>query len=142
MSKKNGRKLFSQKDGTTFIEDIHDISDDVKAFFHAIPPRLKRYIADATDIVDFIEKVNDALADGQPLDAAIDFVLAQIPGSADEAIYEWIKQFLSDLPNEIAEIEDKLITASEILFGYADEADFTQIESDTITQLAVYFYKG
>ena len=29
------RKLFSQKDGTTFREDIKDIPEDVKNFFHS-----------------------------------------------------------------------------------------------------------
>ena len=46
------RKLFSQKDGTTFREDIKDIPEDVKNFFHSLPAKIKKALPEATDFLD------------------------------------------------------------------------------------------
>lgn len=146
------RKLFSKKDGTTFIQDVQGISQDVKDWFNSLPLKLKEWLTEAETIVDFIERIDQALLDGQPADEVIDFVLAQIPGSADEEIYEfakeWLHEFVIDLrdyieeANEISDYEGgilKFVTASQILQGYAE---ISQLEADTITQNAVYFYKS
>ncbi len=61
------RKLFSKKDGTTFIEDVKGISEDVKAFFDALPLNIKKWIAEAEDIVRVLEMIQKAVQDGQLL---------------------------------------------------------------------------
>ena len=38
------RRLFSDKDGTTFKEDVADITEEVKAFFDTIPVKLKKLL--------------------------------------------------------------------------------------------------
>lgn len=138
------RKLFSKKDGTTFVQDLHDITEEVKLFFHALPPKIKQWISEATDIVDALEKLDQALKDGQPADTAIDYVLGLIKGDADEQIYEAIKNALHSLVVyfEFAGGNDsslKLVTASEALMQLSE---LSQIEADTTTQLAVFFYKS
>lgn len=147
------RKLFSKKDGSTFGEDVKDIAEDVAAFIKGIPAKLKSYLPEATDIVEAIEALDDALQDGQPLDAAIDHALSFIPSTGDEVVYEKIKDLISDLADFLREKLDdaqdlidyveggaiKAATASQILAEYATE--FDRIETDTTVQLAVYLFK-
>ena len=148
MSKKNGRKLFSKSDGTSFKEDIQDISEDLKAFFSSLPPRLKKWLSEAEDFVIALEKLEAAIQDGQPADVAIDYVLTFIKGDADELVYEALKQRLSDF---IDDIQGYIDEAGEILgedkFAFVSEAlmeisDLNRIEADTTTQIAVYFNKA
>jgi len=138
------RKLFSKKDGTTFVEDLHDITEEVKLFFHALPPRIKQWISEATDIVDALEKLDQAFADGQPADVAIDYVLGLIKGDVDEQIYEAIKDALHSLIIyfEIPEQDTgslKMAAASEAILQISE---LSRLEADTTAQLAVFFYKS
>ena len=143
------RKLFSKKDGTTFIQDVQGISQDVKDWFNSLPLKLKEWISEAEAVVDFLERIDQALQDGQPADEVIDFVLAQVKGQKDEEIYEfakdWLHEFVIDLRDLIEEANEyeggviKFTTASQILKAYSD---LSQLEADTVTQNAVYFYKA
>ncbi len=141
------RKLFSKKDGTTFLEDVKGISEDVKSFFNALPARLKKWIGEAEKIVDALEYLDTALQNGQPLDTAIDFVLSRVEGEADEIIYEAIKeklhQFLEDISAQLDEWElsgdAKFAMASDVLSSISG---LTRIEADTTTQIAVFIKKS
>lgn len=151
MSKKNGRKLFSKKDGTTFFEDIHAISDEAKALFDGLPIKLRKWIYESTVIIDALQKLDDALQEGEPADKAIDFILGQIKGDADELLYESIKQALSDFvdrlnylkekfaTDEIAEGSEKKEFATDVLI---EVSKLSVLEADTVTQNAVYIYKS
>lgn len=139
------RKLFSKRDGTTFLEDVKGISEDVKSFFNALPARLKKWIGEAEKIVDALESLDTALQNGQPLDTAIDFVLSRVEGEADEIIYEAIKeklhQFLEDFsdPLEVWDGDAKFQMASDVLSSISG---LTRIEADTTTQIAVFIKKS
>lgn len=81
------RKLFSDKDGTTFKEDMHDITEEVKAFFVHVPYDIKRLLPDAEDFVNAAEHLAEMVKEGGEVDAIIDNILADIPGTTDEVIY-------------------------------------------------------
>lgn len=138
------RKLFSKKDGTPFMQDLHDITEEVKLFFHALPPKIKQWISEATDIVDALEKLDQALKDGQPADVAIDYVLGLIKGDLQEEVYEAIKDALNNLiiTFELSDQDkgtDKLTIASEAILQISE---LSRLEADTTAQLAVFFYKS
>ena len=143
------RRIFSKKDGTTFVQDIQDIAEDVKNFFDSLPTKIKTWIAEAEDIIDVLEKIDQALQDGQPADTVIDFILAQIEGTADEEVYETLKYRLHDFIQDIEELpgiledgilgDDKFAFASDVL---SEVSGLERIESDTTIQIAVYFKKA
>lgn len=138
------RKLFSKRDGTTFLEDVKGISEDVKSFFNALPARLKKWIGEAEKIVDALESLDTALQNGQPLDTAIDFVLSRVEGEADEIIYEAIKEKLHQFLEDISILDEwdgdaKFQMASDVL---SSVSGLTRIEADTTTQVAVFIKKS
>ena len=95
--KKDRIRLFSKKDGRTFFQDLHKIKAEIEIFFDSMPVKLKSWMYEATIIIDALQKLDDALQDGEPADKAIDFILGQIKGDADERIYEAIKIALNEL---------------------------------------------
>lgn len=148
------RKLFSKKDGTTFRQDINDISEDVRAFFNGLPAHIKKWLPEAEDIVRSLQKIENALQDGQPADQIARLIMAQIKGEVDEIVYEWLRDRLNEL---IMELESAILAAQgfielETVVGETkirwagkcikDLSDMTQIESDTTAQVAVYFVKS
>lgn len=143
------RKRFIKNDGVTFFADLKGLSKDIIDWFNSLPLKLKQWLSEAESIVDFLERIDKALQDGQPADEVIDFVLAQIQGTKDEEIYnfakDWLHEFVIDLRDVIEEANDyeggviKFTTASQILRAYSD---LSQLEADTVTQNAVYFYKA
>lgn len=133
------RKLFSKKDGTTFIEDVKDISEEVKNFFNSLPPKIKKWIAEAETIVEFLERIEEAF-ESQELEAALEFVFAQIKGDRDKEIFEAIKKAIHDLTFGLDEWHDKFEIATEALTTLTGD-ELNQIEIDTTTQVAVYMYK-
>ena len=86
------RKLFSQKDGTTFREDVADISDDVRAWFENVPLEIKRLLAPAEQFVHGVEHINELLKDGMPLNEAIEKALEII--GVDDKLYQSFKIML------------------------------------------------
>lgn len=143
--------IFSKKDGTTFIEDVHIISDRMKLFFDALPGRIKKWLYEATVIVDALQKLDDALTEGQPADKAIDFILSQL--KLDAHIYEAIKEALNQFVISLDNIEDTV--GDENAFAFAGEAKrqiasdtlmtiskLSELDADTTTQVAVFAYKS
>jgi len=141
------RRLFSDKDGTTFKEDVADISEEVKAFFQTIPVRLKKLLPVAERFVLAFQTLDDALADGQPADMVIDKILSSIKGDVDERVYEAIKEWL----HKFVEFAEDATTftvdgASKMQFASAGMeqvfTDITKLEADTAIQLACYAHKS
>lgn len=64
MTKKNGRYIFSKKkDGTTFVEDVQDISEDVKLFIVKVLTDIKDAGEDILEwSIAFVNKVKEVLA--------------------------------------------------------------------------------
>jgi hypothetical protein len=138
--KKDRIRLFSKKDGRTFFQDLHKIKAEIEIFFDSMPVKLKAWMYEATIIIDALQKLDDALQEGEPADKAIYFILGQIKGEADERIYEGVKlalnTFLRDTrPSSFA----KLQLASAALM---DLSGLKELEADTVTQNAVYIYKS
>ncbi len=144
-------RLFSKKDGRTFFQDLHKIKAEIEIFFDSMPVKLKSWMYEATIIIDALQKLDDALQEGQPADKAIDFILGQIKGDADERLYELIKIALHDLVERMidlgAEIGDekfiygamKKDVATDVLIPISE---LSVLEADTVTQNAVYIYKS
>lgn len=147
------RRLFSKKDGSTFREDIKDISQDVKAFFNGLPAKLKTWIPEAEDAVRALQVIEDALQDGQPADQIARVIMARIKGDVDERVYEFLREKLGEL---IMELESAIMTVKgfpevptlvgETKLRWAGDciqhiSDLSRIECDTTAQLAVYFHK-
>lgn len=141
------RKLFSKKDGTTFVQDVKGISEDVKVFFNALPLNIKKWIAEAEDIVRVLEELQKAVQDGQPADTIIDSILAKTKTDIDDRVYEWLKSSLEDL---LFHIDLTLANADDIgttKFQLASEAlieiaDISRLEADTTAQIAVFLQKA
>ena len=143
------RKLFSQKDGSTFLEDAADIRDDVKAFFNHLPLELKKLLPIAEDIVRAIQTLDDLLEEGEAADIAIGKVLFMIKGDVDDNLYELLKTFLNDFAGVAVEIFEefekwvtsfqKKDTAVDILSAYTGAKE---LQADTAIQLAVYAVKS
>lgn len=140
------RKLFSNSDGTTFLEDAADIKEDVKAFFNALPLELKKLLPIAEDIVRALQNLDDMLEEGAPVNEAIEKVLAMTKTEVDDRLYEIIKQAIEgaiETMQGLGEItipgESKKLEASIALSGYAEVND---IQADTAIQLAVYAVKS
>lgn len=91
------RRFFSRKDGTTFKEDVHDLSDNLKEFFHGLPENIKLILPDAEDFVAAVQAVSDAIKDGEVADIAVRKALEFIPGDLDTEIYEKAKHLLEQL---------------------------------------------
>lgn len=138
------RKLFSKKDGTTFVEDVDAMSQEVKAFFNGLPAKLKKWMYESSKIVTAIQNIDAAIAEGQPADKAIDFVLSNIKGEVDEHLYEAIRKALHQIVEYITANQYsiplcKLQCASAALI---EVSELTQLEADTVTQVAVYSIKA
>ena len=142
------RKLFSQKDGSTFLEDAADIAEDVKAFFNHLPLELKRLLPIAEDIVRALQNLDDMLEEGEPVNEAIEKVLAMTKSEVDDKLYECIKDMLHSfvetltiLMNEIGSEtgETKSLEASIALTDYSG---VPALQADTAIQLAVYAVKS
>lgn len=147
MSERKRRKWFSQKDGTTFIQDVQDASEELKNFFDALPLKIKKYLNEATWLVDAIQKVDDLIEDGTPLDVAITTVLNQTITEVDNEIYAMVKEALDkllvflDVAEEVGGLEGayKNQLVSETLVNFSN---LNALEADTATQVAVYAYKS
>ena len=148
--KKNRIRLFSKKDGRTFFQDLHKIKAEIEIFFDSMPVKLKSWMYEATIIIDALQKLDDALQDGEPADKAIDFILGQIKGDADERIYEAIKIALNELLQFTEFMNEDLDTLTipgqikrNIGVGTLIEiSNLNELEADTVTQNAVYIYKS
>jgi len=141
------RRLFSDKDGTTFKEDVADITEEVKAFFDTIPVKLKKLLPVAERFVMALQTLEDALSDGQPADIAIDSILKGIKGDVDEKIYEAIKEALHGFVDYITDTlrrwgygEAKMKFASDGMEEVFE--DITKLDADTAIQLACYAHKS
>lgn len=140
------RKLFSQKDGTDFLTDVKDISEEVKAFFNHLPLELKKLLPIAEDIVRALQNLDDMLEEGHPVNEAIEKVLAMTKSEVDDRLFEIIKQAIDgaiETMQGLGELtipgESKKFEASIALGGYSNVAD---IQADTAIQLAVYAVKS
>ena len=143
------RKLFSQKDGSTFLEDAADIKEDVKAFFNHLPLELKKLLPIAEDIVRALQNLDDMLEEGTPVNEAIEKVLAMTKSEVDDKLYELFETFLNDFAGVAVEIFEefekwvtsfqKKDTAVDILSAYTGAKE---IQADTAIQLAVYAVKS
>ena len=143
------RKLFSQKDGSTFLEDAADIAEDVKAFFNHLPLELKKLLPIAEDIVRALQNLDDMLEEGTPVNEAIEKVLAMTKSEVDDKLYELFETFLNDFAGVAVEIFEefekwvtsfqKKDTAVDILSAYTGAKE---IQADTAIQLAVYAVKS
>lgn len=144
------RKLFSQKDGTDFLTDISDISEEVKAFFNSLPLELKKLLPIAEDIVRALQVASDAVKDGSPLDQALQKALDLTKTEADNKIYEVVKNAVELFLDRVAPFlnmpqlpilagEFKKQSASMTL-RFAES--LTQVQADTAIQLAVYAVKS
>lgn len=139
------RKLFSKKDGTTFVEDVQDISEDVKAFIAGVPAKIKSILPEAEDIVHAVEEVAAAVKDGTPVDVTIKRVLEHIPGTKDEKMYEFVRTFLGNLVvlltralQEKMEFGDlKKSTASELVMWTANVHE--RNVANLAVEIAVFF---
>lgn len=159
MSKKNGRRWFSQKDGTTFLQDLQDASEDLKQFFNGIPPKLKVWLSEAETIIDFLERLK-VILESEKLERALEILFAQIDGEKDRRIFEAIKAALNKLLGVIADshlylpeehfdsIYNKLANASlDELIKSTNERNgdnligYQEHEVATIVQIADYFNK-
>ena len=140
------RRLFSDKDGTTFKEDVADISEEVKAFFQTIPVKLKKLLTTAERFVIALQTLDDAIEEGQPADIVIDKILSSIKGDVDERIYEAIQEALHDFVAYITTLgqwatgESKMDFASDGMLQVFP--DITKLEADTAIQLACYAQKS
>lgn len=147
-------RLFSKKDGRTFFQDLHKIKAEIEIFFDSMPVKLKSWMYEATIIIDALQKLDDALQEGEPADKAIDFILGQIKGEADEAIYEAVKKGLHDLVERMNDLADEIgepfiygdmkgdmkkDIATDVLIPISE---LSVLEADTVTQNAVYIYKS
>ena len=148
--KKDRIRLFSKKDGRTFFQDLHKIKAEIEIFFDSMPVKLKSWMYEATIIIDALQKLDDALQDGEPADKAIDFILGQIKGDADERIYEAIIIALNELLQFTEFMNEDLDTLTipgqikrNIGVGTLIEiSNLNELEADTVTQNAVYIYKS
>ncbi len=148
--KKDRIRLFSKKDGRTFFQDLHKIKAEIEIFFDSMPVKLKSWMYEATIIIDALQKLDDALQEGEPADKAIDFILGQIKGDADERIYEAIKIALNELLQFTEFMNEDLDTLTipgqikrNIGVGTLIEiSNLNELEADTVTQNAVYIYKS
>ena len=123
--KKDRIRLFSKKDGRTFFQDLHKIKAEIEIFFDSMPVKLKSWMYEATIIIDALQKLDDALQDGEPADKAIDFILGQIKGDADEKIYEAVKVALGQLNERLEMLQVTFLgsdaSESEIKTAYGGE---------------------
>lgn len=143
------RKLFSQKDGTTLKQDISAIKEEIKAWFEHLPLEIKKLMPIAEKAVHFLQELDDMLEDGQPVNEAIEKVLAMTKSEVDDKAYEVFKTFLTrfaeycwTLINDFDGVvtgEDKFMYASDIISSIEGA---TQLQADTAAQLAVYAYKS
>ena len=143
------RKLFSQKDGSTFLEDAADIAEDVKAFFNALPLELKRLLPIAEDIVRALQNLDDMLEEGEPVNEAIEKVLAMTKSEVDDKLYQVLKVQLNVFAafaeatfkefNEWDTSFNKKTSAVDALIEYED---VKELQADTAIQLAVYAVKS
>lgn len=144
------RKLFSNSDGTTFLEDAADIKEDVKAFFNHLPLELKTLLPIAEDIVRALQNLDDMLEEGTPVNEAIEKVLAMTKSEVDDRVYTIIKHAVEVLSERFGKSLDvfgrdlfwgeaKHQTASDVLIG---EQQVSKLQADTAIQLAVYAVKS
>ena len=138
------RRLFSKRDGTSFLTDLAAISEDFKNFFNALPVKLKAWIYEAEILVNAVESLDKALKDGQPADTAIDFILSNIQGDADEKVYEAVKEALSSLVEWLNEGEEVLPAEKAIVVkdALALLSDLPESDCNLLTELAVYSMKN
>lgn len=131
------RKLFSNSDGSTFKEDVLDISEEVKAFFNHLPLELKKLLPIAEDIVRALQNLDDMLEEGHPVNEAIEKVLAAL--NVDERLYATIKFSLHQFVEMAQTGLSKFVLATNVLMS---DSEVSEIEAQTAIQLAVYAVKS
>ncbi len=146
--KKNRRRLFSDKDGTKFSEDFEALSEQIKAFITHLPLEIKKLMPIAEKAVYFLQELDDMLEDGQPVNEAIEKVLAMTKTEVDDKAYEVFKTYLERFleraedwfdGDELINGQLKFETAGDIV---REVEGINQIQADTAAQLAVYAIKG
>mgnify|MGYP001367936203 CR=1 FL=1 len=114
MSKKNGIKLFSKKDGTDFLTDL-------RALVAKLPTLILQLIIEAKDISEPIiekaiavaEAIGNAVEKDTPTGNAFDWFVGQTKFQFDDWFLEWLRTHwreivleLVDLPDHIQNIHD------------------------------------
>lgn len=91
------RIFFSRKDGTTFIQDVDGLADNIREFLDVLPETIKEILPDVEDFARAVQAVSDAVKDGQTADIAIRAALDFIPGEKDTELYVKAKHLLEEL---------------------------------------------
>lgn len=105
MSKRNGRRLFSQKDGTTFKEDIGEISEEVKLFVIQVLSDIKEIGEDILEFsTEWVNHIKGVLADLSGIDweSGLFDVIANAIGASDKL--EWLRENFGPLVSKITGI--------------------------------------
>ncbi|HRG29205.1 MAG TPA: hypothetical protein PLJ00_15005 [Chitinophagales bacterium] len=138
--------IFSKKkDGTTFIQDLGTISKKTQLFFDALPGRLKKWLYEATVLIDVMQKLDDKLEEGAPLGEAIEHVLETTRPTIDDKLFQIVREMLSrvdefrDGINQVLSGEEK---AKAVVNQLLISTDLSNLEADTLNQVAVYTYKN
>lgn len=102
MSKKNGRRLFSDKDGTKIGEDLKDISDEVKLFIIQVLTEIKEIGEDILEYsIAFVNKVKEVLAAFDGLDWETIQEWSNIIAQFAPEFGEWLSEKFPGIVQEI-----------------------------------------
>lgn len=146
MSKKNGRRLFSNKDNTTFFQDVSDISDEVKLWVNTLPVKLKKHLQEAGVFVEIFEDIHRLLENGSQLDTAIETVLNATETEFDNELYEKIKIVVNTFYEWLSEDFTSLTTGFakfDIISNFISvDKNISLLEANTVTQVAAYICKS
>ena len=143
------RRLFSKSDGTNTWEDLINIKNETISKMFSF---IRKFGEEAEKVIDFIALIDDQIREGTQTDMIMDAVLAQIPGSTDEAIYKFIqdnlgnfideaKEMLARIDEFVADYESlRMKTASVLLQNYLNlnGEDIDRVTADTTVQVTYY----
>jgi|DEB0MinimDraft_4_1074332.scaffolds.fasta_scaffold192200_1 hypothetical protein len=122
------RKLFSQKDGTTILEDLKgifsDIVDSVRFFFIRIFTQLDNwYEIVGEPVVMFLEGLKEAIKKGTFSGNVFDTIVGLIPGTLDDNFLEWLRNNITEIIEEWKGIPGTLDDAEDALNELLDEIE-------------------
>ncbi len=128
MSKKNGRRFFSDEDGTKIGEDFRALVGDIELKLQML---FKKWGAPAERIIDALRFVSEQIQEGTPVDTIIDRFTDMIEGEGDDALYAYLQTNLPAWVKRLEEIYAKWQAATDDIEKLMLQGDYESARHKT-----------
>lgn len=129
-------RLFSARDGKTFVEHL----GDAWAWIKGLPAKVRALLPAAEDMVEAVEVLAEAIKEGSPIDQAVDKALAYLPKA--HAFYEWAQKWLPIVAERLRELHIEIGEGVQYFDGSSPERSLQAAKRDAAAEMVIMYHGG